>query len=194
VPAGRPPNRRNVDSFEDDTYLPEVVVDTSVVGHAFFSKQVHHAACRDFLLKLSSEGTVVFFSELLLPELYEASYKIALKERFGKKDWARRRADGRARRRAARLANQAAESWKEVRSALTWSMLPITEALDDAPALMKHGLGSYDAIHVATAQVLGVWTIATADHGFAMVPPIDNRLLVPPASLRTFRVARAKSE
>lgn len=89
------------------------MLDTSFVVDALMSGQRHHEACADTLLALSDADTVLAFSSLLELELIEACYQVALRERWGKQ-WKQRRPDGRARARAARLADSATSAWAEI--------------------------------------------------------------------------------
>src|SRR5436309_9043286 len=80
-PLRRPPAERNVHSFEGLPVPPEeVVLDTSFVVDAVFRSQNRHAACRAFLDRLADAGSAVIFNRLLEPELWEATYKIALRQ------------------------------------------------------------------------------------------------------------------
>ncbi len=98
---GRPPSSRGVYSFEEQLALPhELVLDTSFVVEALLPHEPLHDVCAEALARMVDEETVVFFNRLLELELIEATYELALVERFGSKGWRRRRLDGRARRRA----------------------------------------------------------------------------------------------
>jgi predicted nucleic acid-binding protein len=95
--------------------------------------------------------TEVFYSSLVDLELIETGYKIALKERW-KKKWKSRRPDGRVRRRAARIAESAAETWSAFAGAINARRINVGDVMGDVPRLMgRYGLGSYDVVHVATA-------------------------------------------
>lgn len=171
---------------------PGIVLDTSVAIHAVFPVERYHAESRDFLIRLAQQETRLYFNDLLWAELLEAAFKLALKERFGN-EWRRRRMDGRARRRAKRLVDDAAAAWDEILSYFIWATLPLEQALERVPELMgDYGLGSYDAVHVATALALGLETIATTDHGFADVPAAALRLLVPRPMVGSCRRRRSR--
>src|SRR5882724_5823055 len=100
-PRGRPMATRGVFGVEDPTLLlPErVALDTSLVVRGLIETQPLHEACSTFLDRLIATEVVLISSDLLEVELAETAFSIALKERWGR-DWWRRRADGRARRRA----------------------------------------------------------------------------------------------
>ena len=111
------------------------------------SGQAHHEACADALLTLSDADTVIAFSSLLDLELIEACYQVALRERWGKR-WKQRRPDGRARARAARLAESATSAWAEIVKILNARRIEATVVSAAVPELMRTcALGSYDAVH-----------------------------------------------
>jgi len=78
----------------------------------------HTDAYRDLLL-LAVADTHIYFNRLLELELAEAAYKIAIKEQFGNKRARDMRTDGRALRRASRLAGRLATAWTGVLSNFT---------------------------------------------------------------------------
>lgn len=134
------------------------------------SGQTHHAVCADVLVLMAEEGTKLVFSSLLELELIEAGYQVALRERHGS-NWRQARSDGRARARAAKLAEQALAAWHEALDAFAVTRVDAAEVAERIPALMRaYALGSYDAVHVATALTADVRTIVTLDTGFARVP------------------------
>jgi predicted nucleic acid-binding protein len=134
----------------------EVVLDTSFIVDALLPSQERHVACRDYLERLVVGDTFVIFNRLLELELAEAAYKIALKERFGKRRFMEMRGDGRALRRASRLAGLLRESWSDVLDTLAWGRVELSESIGLVPDLMKRGLASYDAVHAATALTTNV--------------------------------------
>jgi predicted nucleic acid-binding protein len=79
---------------------PELVLETSFVVDALIPSQARHPECRTFLGSIADAESRVFFNHLLMPELWEAAYKIALKERHPKKRAAEVRHDRRTLRRA----------------------------------------------------------------------------------------------
>jgi predicted nucleic acid-binding protein len=172
-PRGRPPHPRGVYSYED-LLLPcpaDALVDTSFVVEAVIPSQPGHAAATRYLKRLAEAETILFFNRLLDLELAEAAFKIALKERFGPRDWQRRRSDGRARRRAGRLMSEAAEAWEEMLLYFSGARIELDAVAAGVPQLMRQfGLASYDAVHAATAIHTGVAAIITRDTDFAALP------------------------
>ncbi len=114
---GRPARTRGVYAIEDPgLVLPATVaLDTSFMVRALIETESLHASCRGFLERVIESGTTVVTSELLPVELAEASFGIALKERWGR-DWRRHRADGRSRRRARRLLADVSARYESVLS------------------------------------------------------------------------------
>jgi hypothetical protein len=70
---------------------------------------------------------------LLEVELYEATFRIAMKE-LHPKDWWRVRPDGRARRRANLLLSQVREAWNAVLREVAWGPVEPHEVIDRVTA------------------------------------------------------------
>lgn len=89
-PRGRPSATRGVFAIEDQVLLlPSMVAfDTSFVVEALVETQPLHQTCAGFLERLVEAETTIVTSELLVVELAEAAFAIALKERWGR-DWRR---------------------------------------------------------------------------------------------------------
>ena len=86
-------------------------------------------------------------------------------------------------------------AWAEMLSALSWSRVELEMTVEEVPKLMQgYGLASYDAVHVATALVVGVPRIATLDADFARVPMKRLMVHVPRARIRSFRQVRGSAE
>src|SRR5437879_6385926 len=103
-PVGRPPAERGVYSFDGMLVSPpEVVLDTSFVVDALIPTQTRHFECRAFLGYIVDAEATVIFNRLLEPELWEAAYKIALKELHPRRRAADVRQDRRTLRRAKTL-------------------------------------------------------------------------------------------
>jgi predicted nucleic acid-binding protein len=172
--VARPRLVRGVQSLEAPLlFLPaEVVLDSSFVVESLVGTQPRHAVCREFLQRLLDNGTTLYFNRLLEVELAETAFRLALEERFPNRrirDQMRR--DGRARRRAGRLMEQARSAWDDVLAAFAYVCIELHEVARSAPGLMQvYGLTSYDAVHVATALRVGVRDLVTLDVGFANVP------------------------
>src|SRR2546423_7214371 len=81
------------------------------------------------------------------PELWEAAYKIALKELHPKK----RAADVRRDRRTQTLREEVDAAWRQVLTALDWAAIDLAEVERWLPRMMAYGLTSFDAVHAATA-------------------------------------------
>lgn len=141
------------------------------------------------LRDLADAGTVLVFSQLLEPELCEAAYKVALKERWGN-GWQRQRYDGRARRRASRRLEQVLSSWENLKTVMPYVCVDLDGGADRMVEFMKKGLGSYDALHASTAVTNGVPDMLTSDHGFARIPATELTLHVPAALLTSMRARR----
>lgn len=153
--------------------------------------QRSYAECRDAFIKMAQAGTELVHSSLLDLELVEAAYRVALRERYGKR-WKQARPDGRARGRAARLAENAMASWSSIRKTLPSTCIEASDVTPAVPPLMRtHALGSYDAVHVATALHAGVHVIAALDAGFARVPA--SRLTIHTVSGRLARMRAVRA-
>lgn len=173
APAGaRRPASRGVFAIEDEELLlPDpIALDTSFVVEALIATQPLHAICRAFLDRIDASGVSITTSDLLAVELAEAAFAIALKERWGS-SWRRHRTDGRARRRAARLLDDAVARYETVLDSKDHLPVPVDEATRGARSFMAaYGLASYDALHAASAVVASAKAIVTIDAGFAVLP------------------------
>jgi predicted nucleic acid-binding protein len=171
--GGRPPASRAVHSFEDLALPPpaEIVLDTSFVVHALVATETLHAPARAYVEHLIESETTVYFNRLLELELAEVAFRLALLERFGKANVGRYRKDGRARRRAGRLLAKVTQEWERTLSSVRYVRIELEEVSAGVAALMRrYGLGSYDAVHAATAVHAQVTTMLTVDTGFALMP------------------------
>src|SRR5439155_9919712 len=124
----------------------ELVLDTSFVVDALIPSQARHGECRTFLGYMAAAGSIVFFNRLLEAELWEAAYKIALKELHPKKRAAEVRHDRRTLRRAKTLREEVDEAWREVLTALDWADIDLSEVHAWVPHMMAYGLTSFDAV------------------------------------------------
>ncbi len=175
----RAPALRGVFAFDDPgwTAPARLVVDTSVVVEAIVPNTPTHDVCVALFQALSDAGTIVIYNGLLTTELAETLFRLALIDRWGRKQWRRARYDGRARRRAGRLLSAGLGAWQDILDNVNSSQVDHAEVADKVFELMRrYGLGSYDAIHAATALKENVFDIATLDHGFAALSPTQAGL------------------
>jgi predicted nucleic acid-binding protein len=190
---GRPAKGRNVYDFEVPTLLvpSTVVLDTSFVVRVLHSNEPHHEACLNFMLRLTDEDCTVIYNRVLEVELAEVAFKFAVIEQHGKKAWPAKRADGRVRRRAGRLSGSLHAAWSELLSAVPHLVVELDEVATDVPKIMQQtGLASLDAVHTATAQLVGADGLVTTDAGFGAVPEKDLALYVDNSRLRSVRRRR----
>jgi predicted nucleic acid-binding protein len=193
---GRPPLARGVYSIEDPGVLlvppSDAVLDTSFVAHALIPTQPLHDPCRRFLERLAEAGVTIYFDRVLELELVETAFNLALRERFGRRQWQRARYDGRARRRAGRLMEQARDAWEKTLDAFDYVRVEPEEVFDRVPELMSEfGLSSYDAVHAAAAAYLGVEHMVTLDTGFALLPRSQLTLYTSAGRVAVCRSRRA---
>ena len=170
--AGRPPLPRGVYNFEDLTQkVPsEVLLDTSFVVAVLNVSEPKHRECVDFLQRLTDEQSLLVYNRLLEVELAEVAFKLAVKERHGSRGWPSKRNDGRVRRRAGRIMKGFSASWRDIVDTRPSLCVEVEEVAGDVPDGMHGwGLGSYDAVHAATA-VYAATSLVTLDAGFAAVP------------------------
>lgn len=163
---------RGVFAIEESELLlrDPIALDTSFVVEALISTQPLHSACSGFLRRLDDSGISITTSDLLPVELAEAIFGIALKERWGSR-WRGHRADGRARRRAARLLDETISRYETMLLRVAHFPVPLSDVASAARSLMtRYGLASYDAIHAASSIAAGAEAIVTLDTGFALLP------------------------
>jgi predicted nucleic acid-binding protein len=130
-----------------------VVVDTSAAVEALVAEAKCHGAYAELFAAIRRSGAVVAYSELLEPELVEAAYTWDLRRQHPR-DW-------RARRRAQTLSRveererRILRTWRQLAGEQRSVVVPIRSVVDASVAFVtNHGLGSYDAVHVATAHHL----------------------------------------
>jgi predicted nucleic acid-binding protein len=170
--GGRRSLTRGVFAIEDtELLLPNpVALDTSFVVEALIATQPAHSVCSPFFMRIVESGVSITTSDLLPVELAEAVFGIALKERWGSR-WRGHRTDGRARRRAARLLDDAISRYETLFTSADHFSLPLADTASAARSLMtSYGLASYDAIHAASAIAANAEAIVTLDTGFALLP------------------------
>jgi predicted nucleic acid-binding protein len=168
---GRPPSARGIVSIDVLAYSPpdHAVLDTSYVVEALLSGQTYHEECAEALEHVVELSRQVSYSSLLELELIEACYQVALRDQYDK-GWKQARRDGRARRRASRIAEEALAAWSEL-VGLGFDRVEASAVADEVPHLMhRYALGSYDAVHAATALAVRADGLIALDTAFARVP------------------------
>lgn len=189
-PVGRRAAERNVYSFEGRLLAPpELVLDTSFVVDALVATQPRHAVCRAFLDAIRDSGSVVYFNTLLVVELWEAAYAIKLRGRHGGQ-WRRRRRDRRSLRPAKALRDALDDAWRTALAGLSTVAVDVGEVVEAVPDFMSYGIGSSDAVHVATAAYLDVLPFVTLDYHFSLVPDSQLVLYVPQGRVGACRKRR----
>jgi predicted nucleic acid-binding protein len=171
----------------------QLVLDTSFVVEALIVAQPRHPECHAFLAYVMQAGSRVHFNRLLELELWEAVYRIALKELRPGKRVRNVRHEPRALRRANALREEVETGWHEVLAALDAVSVDLGEVAAWVPQMMARGVSSYDAVHAATAIYVGVRPLVTLDYHFSLVPEATLELLVPRNRVRACRDQRGRS-
>ncbi|MCG7321576.1 type II toxin-antitoxin system VapC family toxin [Arsenicicoccus bolidensis] len=168
-----------------------MTLDTSFVVSLLNSGEPHHGGSRRFADLLVASQSLVVYNRLLEIELVEVAFKLAVKERHGTKAWPAKRGDGRVRPRAGRLARELLRSWGDFLEAVPYLCVELHEVSDDVPeAMIRWGLGSYDAVHVVSALYAGNQRIVTVDAGFGAVPEQHLTIYTDASRLRSTRRRR----
>jgi predicted nucleic acid-binding protein len=189
-PVGRRVAERSVFPFEGRLLAPpELVLDTSFVVDALAVTQPRHDACRAFLDAMRDSGSVVYFNTLLVVELWEAAYAIKLRKRHGRQ-WRRHRHDRRSLRPAKAFRDTLHDAWRTALQTLSVVAVDVGEVVERAPEFMGYGLGSSDAVHVATAAYVDVLPFVTLDYHFSLVPQSRLELYVPQGRVSVCRRRR----
>ena len=190
-PARGPSDTHNVYSFEGTLVPPDqLVLETSFVVDALIPSQARHAECEGFLENIGRARSKVFVNRFLELELWEAAYRIALREHHPKKRPRDARSSGAVLRRAKTLREEADAAWHDALSVLERVVVDLAEVQERVPSLMRHGLTSYDAVHAATAEHADVRPFVTLDYHFAAVPESELQLWVPTSRVRPCRERR----
>jgi|SRR5581483_3856514 len=126
MPRSRRSQSRGVFSIDDPgLVLPgRLALDTSFVVELVIETQPLHGTCERFMRQLIENRAAVVTSELLEVELAEATFAIALKQRWGGR-WRSHRTDGRVRRPARRLLVEVAARFDSLVSSLDWIRVPV---------------------------------------------------------------------
>jgi predicted nucleic acid-binding protein len=195
-PGGRrpAPTTRGVFAIEQaQLVLPDpIALDTSFVVDALAATQPLHAACSALLRRIDESGVTVVTSDLLVVELAEATFKNALKERWGRK-WLTHRTDGRSRRSCTQQLNHTIARYNDLLSSIDHFPVPLGDVTGAARVLMSnYGLASYDAIHAATAIGAGAKAIVTLDTGFALLPATELAVYTDRSRLASCRKKRGR--
>lgn len=188
---GRPASSRGIVLIDVLAYSPpdHAVLDTSYVVEALLSGQKHHQVCAEALEHVVELSTRITYSSLLELELIEAAYQVSLREQHGKR-WRQARNDGRARRRASRIADEALAAWHDL-AALDLERVEASEVADAVPDLMhRYALGSYDAVHAATALESGGDGLIALDTAFARLPMTEITIHTVSAKVPRMRAIR----
>jgi predicted nucleic acid-binding protein len=129
------------------------VVDSSAAIDLLVGDSEHHAMSVEVFRRLARADSRLAYNELLEAELLEAAFTWDIR-RSGDGRWRQRRRSGDLHRFIERERGILRE-WRAVVDALDAVILPVRAVVDDAGLLMTHlGIGSYDAVHLATARRL----------------------------------------
>ena len=87
--------------------------------------------------------------------------------------------------------NDVLDAWTELLSFVPHRRIGVDDVADRVPDLMeRYGLGSYDAIHAATAISTGVRRLVAIDAGFGNVPETQLSLYVDRTRVASCRARR----
>ena len=127
-----------------------IVVDTSVAVEALVAEAPCHEGYANLLAAIRKQGVMLAYCELLEAELVEAAYTWDIRRRYPR-DW-------RARRRAQTLHRLEARerrilpAWRALAGENQSIVVPVRAVIDTSVDFVTdRGLGSYDAVHLATA-------------------------------------------
>lgn len=141
-----------------------VAIDTSAAIEALVVDAVDHEPYRRSFATLHRLQVVIVFSELLEAELLEAAFTWDLRRRGG--DWRRLRRQFPADR-PRQMERTIIERWRRLAGRRA-TRIPVAAVVDRAASPMERfGLGSYDAIHLETAKLVGA-PLLTHDRALAV--------------------------
>ena len=141
-----------------------MTVDTSAAIEALVADAASHQEYRRAFADLRGQQVMIVFSELLEAELLEAAFTWDLRRQGG--DWRRLRRLP-ATERPRQLERTILDRWRSLagRHAVR---IPVAAVVDRAASPMaRFGLGSYDAIHLETARLVGA-PLLTHDRALAV--------------------------
>lgn len=188
------PAHRGVHDFSEPALPAEAALDTSVVVDALIATQHRNQAASAYLDRLTARGATLVVSTLLEVELREVAYKTAGKALFGAQ-WADQRHTAAVLADGERLARDLTTAWETLLDGVDVVIVEPGEVIERVDDLMTYGLSSYDAVHAATAQMVGTNLIVTTDIDFARVPAAELAVITDPglvARCRSIRAAHAR--
>ncbi len=154
---------------------PLVVVDTSAAIEILVPEAVCHNQYTRMLQVVRAAGIKVVASELIEPELVEAAYTWDAR-RVYPRTWRVLRQRGELNRPHARELTILTD-WRRLLSAGLHTVIPIADVIDESVQIVHDtGIGSYDAVHLATAARVGA-ALMTHDRGMIAVAPREMQIL-----------------
>lgn len=160
----------------------DVYLDSSLVVAAMLDGLPDSAACSTFCARLVHDNSRIYFSQILRLEIAEAFRKLAsrqqlpesLRQEYQLSDWA--------------ISPLVRQQWMAfgmgqfavfISTFYQVSELPFRIRMwrRSVQIMATYGLGSHDAVHVATALQNGVHVFATSDKHFNRVDTLDVRLI-----------------
>ena len=162
-----------------DSNLPQTIyLDTSVLIHAFTPKSEFYVECQTFLENIKKCQSELVFSNMLYPELWCAVIKTTIKGNFKE---AKNPTDyAKAHPRYIREYFQKALKIEKRLKEHKYSTVPVEkDVIDKARIIMpQYKVGSADAIHIATAEILGILDVACVDKDWENLPSHTDKIRI----------------
>ncbi len=184
------PAHRGVHDFSEPALPAEATLDTSVVVDALIATQHRNPAASAYLDRLTARDTTLVVSTLLAVELREVAYKTAGKALFGAQ-WPDQRHTAAVLADGERLSRSLTAAWETLLDGVDVVIVEPGEVTDRVDDLVTYGLSSYDAVHAATAQMVGTNLIVTTDTDFARVPAAELAVVTAPDLVARCRAIRS---
>ncbi|MCK5494466.1 MAG: PIN domain-containing protein [Candidatus Omnitrophica bacterium] len=151
--------------------LPEVIYcDTNIFVNALIINNRYHTPCVQFIQRLASEQVLLVFSTLLIAELRCAILSQYVRDKYGKdaRIMSVLKKHPQIIKAAAPSIRKAEKDFEGILQRFThWSYIPVDEQVvsHSKELMFKYQLASYDAIHIATMEIMDIKDIVVIDGG-----------------------------
>jgi predicted nucleic acid-binding protein len=161
-----------------DLNVPDrIYIDTSVVIHSYTPNSPYYSDCQALLANLEKKKSLLIFSKILYPELWCAVIGVHIREKFKTDRPAKYAKDH------PKCIQEFFQKSLKVEKKLEGYRHSSIEIEDSIIAKAReimplYRVGSTDAIHIATAEVLGITDFAVVDKDIENLPLKTKKIII----------------